>query len=387
MFCRNEKERRWVNGTTGTIAKLTEDKIVVCLDNGKKCAVEPAVWENVDYTYDLEKHKLEKKVVGTYTQYPLKLAWAITIHKSQGMTFDRLNIDSSRGFFATGQLYVALSRARSLSGLSITTRIEPHHIRRKPEIDTFMSQHNNLDEVRNDVENYKLFNQSLTQADYDSAAKESLRLMHNAIQANQTEDAYYAAIKLMDSLFDSNILAPVQPISLLSGEDGQALLINTILSIQNSNYTIAVALADKGILYDGSANFYYLKMIALMRLEQMQEALAVAEEWCSYLREQNEVVDVRCRYSLAKINYLLDKPFMSDMQSVIRHCQLYVPAYELLRQMMHKNGYTLETSNENRNLVDVFNANEGNLTAAWRNSEVSARQVLCYAILNFPYDE
>ena len=55
--------------------------------------------------------------------------------------------------------------------------------------------------------------------------------------------------------------------------------------------------------------------------------------------------------------------------------------------MMHKNGYTLETSNENRNLVDVFNANEGNLTAAWRNSEVSARQVLCYAILNFPYDE
>lgn len=64
MFCRNEKEGRWVNGTTGTIAKLTEDKIVVCLDNGKKCAVEPAVWENVDYTYDLEKHKLEKKVVG-----------------------------------------------------------------------------------------------------------------------------------------------------------------------------------------------------------------------------------------------------------------------------------------------------------------------------------
>ena len=75
------------------------------------------------------------------------------------------------------------------------------------------------------------------------------------------------------------------------------------------------------------------------------------------------------------------------MQSVIRHCQLYVPAYELLRQMMHKNGYTLETSNENRNLVDVFNANEGNLTAAWRNSEVSAKQVLCHAILNFPYDE
>jgi hypothetical protein len=359
----------------------------VRLDSGRKCAVEPATWENVDYTYDIETHKLEKEVIGTYTQYPLKLAWAITIHKSQGMTFDRLKIDSSKGFFATGQLYVALSRARSLSGLSITNRIEPHHIRRKPEIDTFMSQHNNLEEVRNDVENYKLFNQSLILADYDSAAKESLRLMHNAIQNNHNEDAYYAAIKLMDSLFDTDILTPIQPISLLSGEDGHTLLINTILSIQNSNYTIAVALADKGILYDGSANFYYLKMIALIRLEQLQEALTVAKEWCSYLREQNEVVDVRCRYSLAKVSYLLDKPFMTDMQSVIRHCQLYVPAYELLRQMMHKNGYTLETSNENRNLVDVFNANEGNLTAAWRNSEVSAKRVLCHAILNFPYDE
>ena len=387
MFCRNDKDGRWVNGTTGTIARLSDDEIFVRLDSGRKCAVEPATWENVDYTYDIETHKLEKEVIGTYTQYPLKLAWAITIHKSQGMTFDRLKIDSSKGFFATGQLYVALSRARSLSGLSITNRIEPHHIRRKPEIDTFMSQHNNLEEVRNDVENYKLFNQSLILADYDSAAKESLRLMHNAIQNNHNEDAYYAAIKLMDSLFDTDILTPIQPISLLSGEDGHILLINTILSIQNGNYTIAVALADKGILYDGSANFYYLKMIALIRLEQLQEALTVAQEWCSYLREQNEVVDVRCRYSLAKVSYLLDKPFMTDMQSVIRHCQLYVPAYELLRQMMHKNGYTLETSNENRNLVDVFNANEGNLTAAWRNSEVSAKRVLCHAILNFPYDE
>ena len=387
MFCRNDREGRWVNGTTGTIARLSDDEIFVRLDSGRKCAVEPATWENVDYTYDIDTHKLEKEVIGTYTQYPLKLAWAITIHKSQGMTFDRLKIDSSKGFFATGQLYVALSRARSLSGLSITNRIEPHHIRRKPEIDTFMSQHNNLEEVRNDVENYKLFNQSLILADYDSAAKESLRLMHNAIQNNHNEDAYYAAIKLMDSLFDTDILTPIQPISLLSGEDGHTLLINTILSIQNGNYTIAVALADKGILYDGSANFYYLKMIALIRLEQLQEALTVAQEWCSYLREQNEVVDVRCRYSLAKVSYLLDKPFMTDMQSVIRHCQLYVPAYELLRQMMHKNGYTLETSNENRNLVDVFNANEGNLTAAWRNSEVSAKRVLCHAILNFPYDE
>ena len=95
MFCRNDKDGRWVNGTTGTIARLSDDEIFVRLDSGRKCAVEPATWENVDYTYDIETHKLEKEVIGTYTQYPLKLAWAITIHKSQGMTFDRLKIDRS----------------------------------------------------------------------------------------------------------------------------------------------------------------------------------------------------------------------------------------------------------------------------------------------------
>ena len=71
MFCRNDKDGRWVNGTTGTIYRLSEDEIFVRLDSGRKCAVEPATWENVDYTYDIETHKLEKEVVGTYTQYPL----------------------------------------------------------------------------------------------------------------------------------------------------------------------------------------------------------------------------------------------------------------------------------------------------------------------------
>ena len=387
MFCRNDKEGRWVNGSTGTISHLSENEIFVRLDNNQVFSIEPITWECVDYTYDSEKRKFDKEIIGTYTQYPIKLAWAITIHKSQGMTFDRLNIDCSRGFFASGQLYVALSRVRSLNGLSLTNRIEPYYIRCKPEIDAFMSQHNNLDEVRTDVEDYKLFNQSLLQADYDCAAKESLRLMHKAIDENNLEDAYYAAVKLMDSLYDIDILVQGQPTTLLSGEDGHKLLINTILSIQNGKYHIALTLTEKGILLDGSANFYYLKMIALMRLEHLQEALIVAQDWCSYLREQNEVVDVRCRYSLAKINYLLGKPFMSDMQSVIRHCQLYIPAYELLRQMMHKNGYILETSSENCILVDVFNAEEENLVVAWHNSDTIAKQVLCRSILTFPYDE
>ncbi len=387
MFCRNDREGRWVNGTTATIARLSDENITVRMDDGKLFSVEPVTWECIKYVYDSENKKFEKEITGRYTQYPLKLAWAITIHKSQGMTFDRLNIDCSRGFFAAGQLYVALSRARSLEGLALSNRIEPYYVRRKPEVDTFMSQHNNMNAIASDVEEYKTFNQALLHSNYDDAAIEARRRMHDSIASYNVEEAYFAAIRLMDTLYNTSILMSDQHTPFISGEDGRALLVNAILSIENKQYSDAIRLADQGLFYDGSANFYYLKTIALMLQGSMEEALRMAEEWRSYLRKQNEVVDIRCIYTLAKINYALGNPFMSGMQTVIRHNILYLPAYELLREMMHEKGMTLETDSEKRNLVDVFNAHEGNLTAAWRNSNSEAQRALWHAILNFPYND
>lgn len=387
MFCRNDREGRWVNGTTATIDRLSDETIVVRMDGGQKYSVEPVTWECINYVYDSENKKFEKEIVGRYTQYPLKLAWAITIHKSQGMTFDRLNIDCSRGFFAAGQLYVALSRARSLEGLALSSRVEPYYVRRKPEVDTFMSQHNNMDAIALDVEEYKNFNQALLHSNYDDAAIEARKRMHDAIANNNAEEAYFAAVRLMDTLYDTDVLIYDQHTPLLSGEDSRTLLINTILTIENRQYSDAIRLADQGLFFDGSANFYYLKTIALMHQGYMEEALRMAEEWRSYLRKQNEVVDIRCIYALAKINYALGNPFMADMQTVIRHNILYLPAYELLREMMHAKGLALETDSEKRILVDVFNANEGNLTAAWRNTDSETQRVLWHAILNYPYNE
>ena len=385
MFCRNDREGRWVNGTTATVDKLTDNTIKVRMDSGNVFSVEPVTWECVNYVYDSENKKFEKEIVGQYTQFPLKLAWAITIHKSQGMTFDRLNIDCSRGFFAAGQLYVALSRARSLDGLALTNRVEPYYVRRKPEVDSFMAQHNNMEAVALDVEDYKNFNQALLHANYDVAAVEAHKLMHDAIAVNKIEEAYFAAVRLMDTLYDSDILVSHQPTPLLQSQDSHSLLVNTILAVENKQYSAAIRLADQGLFYDGSANFYYLKTIALMHQGQMEEALCMAEEWRAYLRKNNEVVDIRCIYCLAKINYALGNPFMSDMQTVIRHSMFYIPAYELLREMMHKKSLILETTNEKRILVDVFNATEGNLTAAWRNADSEAQRTLWHAILNFPY--
>ena len=386
MFCRNDRNHRWVNGTVGTVEKLTDTSICVRLDGGELCDVEPVTWENVAYTYNKETKSLDKEIIGSYTQYPLKLAWAITIHKSQGMTFDKMNIDFSKGAFMPGQLYVALSRVSTLSGLGLSSRIMPYYITQRPEIDHFMHQNNSMDDIKAGVEDYAAYNRALLESDYDCAAQECRCLMHEAIQESNIDDAYYAAVKMLDVLYDTNILSNENKHTLLSGEDKRVLLLNAILTLENGDYTTTVALAERGMFFESAANFYFLKSIALSRLDNLQEAVAFNEVWQKYVRSEDNVVDTRCLYLIAQTNFTAGAMFMQDMQIVISNNQWYLPAYETLRRMMHSKGLILETEEEARELVDEFNSLDGDLTNAWSQSSLDAKRALVKAIINYPYD-
>ena len=118
LMIKNDPEKRWVNGSIGKIHSIAEKKIKVFIE-GKIYEVRKEKWERIQYKYDDSKEEISEEVVGAFKQYPIRLAWAITIHKSQGQTFDKVIIDMSRGAFAAGQLYVAMSRCKTLDGVEL----------------------------------------------------------------------------------------------------------------------------------------------------------------------------------------------------------------------------------------------------------------------------
>ncbi|MBB3769874.1 ATP-dependent exoDNAse (exonuclease V) alpha subunit [Angulomicrobium tetraedrale] len=129
MAVRNDPEKQWVNGSVGTIIGLAPDRAFVRLDGAGVVEIERTSWERIRYDWDEATGQIAAKVVGTYSQLPLVPAWAVTVHKAQGLTLDDARIDFDSGTFAAGQAYVALSRARSLEGLSLARPLRASDIR------------------------------------------------------------------------------------------------------------------------------------------------------------------------------------------------------------------------------------------------------------------
>lgn len=174
LFVRNDKEKRWVNGTLGTITGFTQNEedapgtIQVCTEDGAELDVEREIWDNIKYSFNEKEQKIEEQTIGTFRQFPLRLAWAITVHKSQGLTFRYVKIDFSGGVFAGGQTYVALSRCTSLQGISLQKPIRPEDIFIKSEVIRFAHTYNDQ------------------------------RVIHSALEQSQADKQYYDTVQAFD---------------------------------------------------------------------------------------------------------------------------------------------------------------------------------------------
>ena len=146
MFLRNDADQRWVNGSVGTVTRITSTVFVEIA--GEEHEVQPAIWERFKYSYSTATKELKRDIVAEFQQFPLRLAWAVTIHKSQGATYDRAIVDLGQRSFAPGQTYVALSRISALDGLYLTRPLRPSDIIVDQDVRRFMERAQAIPAIR-----------------------------------------------------------------------------------------------------------------------------------------------------------------------------------------------------------------------------------------------
>lgn len=151
IFIKNDKDKRWVNGTIGKVHKITPEVLMIKLESGDIHTLAPDVWRNIKYTFNEEKKQIEEEILGEFTQFPIKAAWALTVHKSQGLTFSNVILDLGDGAFSSGQTYVALSRCTSLEGITLKSRLSKRDIIVNPAVADFSKNFNDQLAISNAI--------------------------------------------------------------------------------------------------------------------------------------------------------------------------------------------------------------------------------------------
>lgn len=359
MFTRNDPSHRWVNGTLGSVAELNDKEIKVKVGDDIH-DVGCMVWESYEYEFDRETKKLNKETAGSFTQFPLKLAWAITIHKSQGLTFDRMILDLSRGTFASGQLYVALSRVRTLDGLYLTRPVMYSDIKKDDEILAFTSRFNDDSVIENQLAEGKTLYPFLKAHDYDGAVSAYMELAKKAIEKGEHRNACLLFKKMMNNMIADDVLTATCTDMPLNGENTQvAWFNNAVICLYGGKPEQAIRYADMILEIRQVYEAMFIKARALARLGRFREADQMNVELIEFLSPDNggSGFDPKFIYSLAVVNEIIGDNCLGIYRRVVVLRPDYMIAQKAFFVAM-KNAFrdlTLAEGHELPELAKLFN--------------------------------
>ena len=329
MFLRNDSYGRWANGSLARVVSLDANGISVEME-GKETplVVEPQTWEAFEYQYNERERKCKKTVVGRVTQFPLRLAWAITIHKSQSLTFDKVDVDFGRGAFTYGQAYVALSRARSLAGLRLLAPLCPSSVRVSRDVQAFAATYNDEEVIATEITVGEAVQEYEQKRDYDGAAVRLFTMCNEVAHQGNAR----LACKLLDQA-----LSYVADDSCLFGQEWESLP-----NISRDNIVLNAA----GLLYSGNTDESLGLLTRIVRAESnyfnglymLARAIELKEDWDTVETLYNQMIGI-----FQDVNGNgLDSPAFRKFKyrlAVLNESHYGDPGFDILAQLIIENPY------------------------------------------------